>query len=123
MADKDKDAATETDAAAVATKEANLPEVQDTSSGSGGGQIDVLLDTAIPLSVRLGQVSMEVRRLLKMGPGSVVKLDRQVGEPVEVYLRGTKFAHGQIVVVDQKIGVRITEILSGAETVSQTDED
>ncbi len=127
MADKEKDTATQTaeapeDSAAVAAQEAQMPEAQDSPAGPGG-QIDVLLDTTIPLTVRLGQVDMEIRRLLQMGPGAVVKLDKQVGEPVEVFLRGTKFAHGQLVVVDQKIGVRITEILSGAAPIEQAQEN
>jgi flagellar motor switch protein FliN/FliY len=66
----------------------------------------------MPLSVQLGQVSLLVRDLLRLGPGSVVALDRKVGEPVDVFLRDTKLATGQLVVVGDQLGVRIKEILS-----------
>jgi len=97
----------------VSASSAELPQVQDEPAGPGG-RIDVLLETTVPVTVRLGQVSMEIRRLLQMGPGSVIKLDKQVGEPVEIFLRDRKFALGQLVVVDDRIAVRITQILSGA---------
>lgn len=97
---------------AVQVQEAQLPESEDSPQGQGGGQIDVLLDTTIPVTARLGQVDMQVRELLQLAPGSVLKLDKQVGEPVEVLLRGNKFATGQIVVVGDRLGIRIQEILS-----------
>jgi flagellar motor switch protein FliN/FliY len=102
----------------VQVQEANLPESADKPTGGGNGQIDILLDSVIPVSVQLGQTSVQVQKLLQMGPGSVLKLDRKAGEPVDVFLRGTKFATGQLVVVGEHIGVRIKEILSPA-----TDQD
>ncbi len=107
---------------AVQVQEAQLPESEDSPQGQGGGQIDVLLDTTIPVTARLGQVDMQVRELLQLAPGSVLKLDKQVGEPVEVLLRGNKFATGQIVVVGDRLGIRIQEILSQNPT-EQGEED
>ncbi len=96
----------------VQVQEADLPESADKLTGGGNGQIDILLESTMPVSVQLGQASVQVQKLLQMGPGSVLKLDRKAGEPVDVFLRGTKFATGQLVVVGEHIGIRIKEILS-----------
>ena len=77
-----------------------------------GSQIDILLDTVMPVSVRLGQVSMPVRELLQLGPGSVLKLDKQAGEPVDVFLRNVKLATGHLVVVGDQLGIRLKDIFS-----------
>ncbi len=98
----------------VQVQEAELPESTDQPS-SGGGQIDILLESAMPVSIQLGQVSVRVRELLQLTPGSVLKLDKKVGEPVDVFLRGTRFATGQLVVIGDRLGVRIKDILSQAQ--------
>jgi flagellar motor switch protein FliN/FliY len=95
----------------VDVQEAELPEVADTGARGPGGQVDILLDTTVPVSACLGQAEIEVRRLLNLGKGSVVTLDTPVGEPVDLYLRGIKFASGQLVVVGDRLGVRIQEII------------
>jgi len=100
--------------ASVEVQEATLPEAADTGAKSGGGQIDVLLDTKVPVTVRLGQVELQVRDLLQLGSGSVLQLDKQVGEPADLFLRGVRFATGTLVVVEDRLGVRINEILSPA---------
>ena len=93
-------------------QEADLPEVRDTCQTPGGGQIDILLDSPMSVTVCLGQARPAVRDLLEMGPGSVLKLDRQVGEPIDLFLRGVRFATGHLVVVGDHLGVRIKEILA-----------
>ena len=93
-------------------QEADLPEVQDTCQAPGGGQIDILLDSPMSVTVCLGQARPAVRDLLEMGPGSVLKLDRQVGEPIDLFMRGVRFATGHLVVVGDHLGVRIKEILA-----------
>jgi len=93
-------------------QEADLPEVQDTCQSPGGGQIDILLDSPMSVTVCLGQARPAVRDLLEMGPGSVLKLDRQVGEPIDLFMRGVRFATGHLVVVGDHLGVRIKEILA-----------
>jgi flagellar motor switch protein FliN/FliY len=99
---------------AVEAHEAELPEADDAGTKSGTGQIDILLDTTIAVVARLGQVEIPVRDLLQMGPGSVIQLDKEVGEPVDLFLRGTRFANGTLVVVGDRLGVRIKEIVSSA---------
>ena len=101
--------------------EADLPEVQDARQGPGGGQIDILLDSPMSVSVCLGNARPAVRELLEMGPGSVLRLDRQVGEPIDLYLRGIRFATGHLVVVDDHLGVRIHEILATGQDAQGAD--
>ena len=100
------------DETAVQVQEAELPEVADQPVGEGGGQIDILLDTPVSLLVKLGQIEIPVRQLLQVAKGSVIQLDKRVGEPVEVLLRGAPFATGQLVVVGDRLGVRVGEIFS-----------
>ena len=99
----------------VQVQEAELPEADDRGAAGGAGQIDVLLDMGMPVSAQLGQVNLQVRELLQLGPGSVLKLDKQVGEPVEMFLCGTRFAIGQLVVVGEQLGVRLEKILTPAK--------
>jgi len=96
---------------AVEVQQPELPEAADRGTRAGGGQIDILLDTSMTVSVCLGETDILVRDLLQMGPGSVVKLNRLIGQPLDLYLRGIKFATGQLVVVGEQLGVRIKEIL------------
>jgi flagellar motor switch protein FliN/FliY len=105
-------AATEA-AEAVEVGEARLPDATD-AGPRGGGQLDILLDTSLTIAVRLGEAQVEVRELLQLGQGSVLQLDRRAGEPVDLFLRGIKFATGKLVVVGEQLGVRIEEILPSA---------
>jgi len=102
------------DGSTVEVSEAELPEAAQSGPQAGGGQIDILLDATMTISVHLGEAGMTVRELLQLGPGSVVQLARQAGEPVEVCLHGVPFATGNLVVVGEQLGVRIREILSSA---------
>lgn len=104
------------DQQAVEVSQAELPEAADLPKGQNIGQLDVLLGTAMPISACLGEVEMEVRDLLDLGVNSVVRLDRRVGEPVDLTLRGVKFAKGHVVVIGERIGVRISEILAGPDS-------
>jgi flagellar motor switch protein FliN/FliY len=125
-AEQTADSAEQTDSAEPAAtgtqvQEADLPEVQDARQGPGGGQIDILLDSPMSVSVCLGNARPAVRELLEMGPGSVLRLDRQVGEPIDLYLRGIRFATGHLVVVDDHLGVRINEILATGQDSQNAD--
>ena len=108
----DQEASPAADSGALEVHEADLPEAADARQAPGGGQIDILLDSPMAVSACLGSARPAVRDLLEMGPGSVLKLDRQVGEPIDLFLRGIKFATGHLVVVGEQLGVRIKEILS-----------
>lgn len=101
----------EAPAEGVEVQEAELPEVPDSPPRVKQGQIDILLDTTMPVEIRLGEVDLEVRDLLQIGPGSVVTLEKQVGEPLDLFLKGVRFATGQLVVTGNTLGVRILQIL------------
>jgi flagellar motor switch protein FliN/FliY len=80
--------------------------------GGNGPSLDLVLDIAMPVTVELGRSSMTVRELLSLRTGSVVELERLAGDPIDLYVRGVRFARGEVVVVDNNFGLRITEILN-----------
>jgi len=82
--------------------------------GGGGATVamDALRDVEMRISVEVGGTRMSIRDILDLHPGSVVELDRLVGEPVDVLVNGHRFAVGEVVVITDTFGVRITEILS-----------
>jgi len=86
-------------------------EAVETEAGGAGQNIDILLDMSVPVTVSIGRTEIPVRRLLQLAPGSVLKLDKSIDAPVDLYLRDTRFATGDVVVVDGWFGVRIREIL------------
>ena len=86
-------------------------EVPATGDTGAGGSIDVLLDVGISITVAIGQTEIPVRRLLQLGPGSVLELDKSIDEPADLYLRDTKFATGTIVVVEGRFAIKIKQIL------------
>jgi flagellar motor switch protein FliN/FliY len=101
-------------------KTAELSEATETDGGGGGGSIDILLDVNISVTVAIGETEIPVRRLLQLGPGSVLRLDKPVDAPADLYVKGTKFATGNIVVVDDQFAVRIKEILGPAGSAAKT---
>ena len=107
------------DAQAVEVNGVELPEGQDQGSQGPSGQIDILLDTTVPISVTLGDAKLKAKNLLELGPGSVLRLDKAVGETMDLYLRGIKFARGHLVVVGESLGVRISEILPAENTPAE----
>ena len=89
----------------------DFQETADTGAAGKGGNIDILLDMNISVAVVIGKKEMTVKRLLQLGPGSVLTLDKSIEEPVDLYLKDTMFATGTIVVVDERFAVKIKEIL------------
>jgi len=103
-------AAAPQDAAEVDVQEAPLPEVHHQQNDQGTGKMDLLLDTTVEVSATLGSVQMPIGELLRMGTGSVILLDRQTGDPVDLLLGGIPFAKGHLVVVENRLAVRLTEV-------------
>ena len=101
--------ATETSGKTVA-RAAEFPEASESQVTGTGGQFDILLDMDVPITVVLGASQIPVRRLLQLGPGAVLKLDKPVGTPAELYLKDSKFADADVVVVDDRFAVRIKKI-------------
>jgi flagellar motor switch protein FliN/FliY len=80
-----------------------------------GSNIDLIRDVQLRVSVELGHASLSVREVLALGNGSVVELDRLAGEPVDVLVNDQLIARGEVVIVDESFGVRITEIVRGKQ--------
>lgn len=116
----------EADEAAVAetteTQKASFDELKDEGHAVRAGEdvnLDVILDIPVSVSMEIGRTRMPIRNLLQLNQGSVVELDRLAGEPMDVLVNGTLIAHGEVVVVNEKFGVRLTDIISQAERVKR----
>jgi len=95
-------------------------EVIGTSGESGTPRkLDLLLDVPLDLSVELGRARMSIQDLLNVSPGSVVELDKIAGEPLDFMVNGRLVARGEAVVVNDKFGVRITDIVSPSERIAR----
>lgn len=95
---------------------------QQVSAGinSGGGvtpDLDVILDIPVTISMEVGSTQIPIRNLLQLNQGSVVELDRLAGEPLDVLVNGTLIAHGEVVMVNDKFGIRLTDVVSPSERI------
>ena len=81
------------------------------------GSIDLLLDVKLPISVELGRTEMLVKEILECGPGTVIELNKLAGEPVDIFINGRMIAKGEVVVVEEHFGVRVTNLLSPRDRV------
>jgi len=79
--------------------------------------VDLILDIPLDVSVELGRVRIIVNDLLQLGQGSIIELNKPVGEPLEIYINNKLIARGEVVVVDEKFGIRVTDIISPLERV------
>ncbi|MBA1146987.1 flagellar motor switch protein FliN [Ectothiorhodospiraceae bacterium WFHF3C12] len=79
--------------------------------------LDVILDIPVTLSMEIGRTRINIRNLLQLNQGSVVELDRLAGEPLDVMVNGTLIAHGEVVVVNERFGIRLTDVVSPSERV------
>jgi flagellar motor switch protein FliN/FliY len=86
-------------------------EAADAAVGGAGASFDILLDMDVPVTVAIGRADIPVRRLLQLAPGSVLKLGKPIDEPIDLYLKDTKFATGDVVTVDDRFAVRIKQII------------
>lgn len=100
---------------------AEFDRLEDTSSGPAAEEenLDVILDIPVTISMEIGRTNISIRNLLQLNQGSVVELDRLAGEPMDVLVNGTLVAHGEVVVVNEKFGIRLTDVISPAERVKK----
>lgn len=84
---------------------------------TGEQNLDVILDIPVTMSMELGRTEIPIQSLLQLNQGSVVELDRLAGEPMDVLINGTLIAHGEVVVINEKFGIRLTDVVSPAERV------
>ena len=81
--------------------------------------LNMILDIPVTISMEIGRTSISIRNLLKLNQGSVVELDRLAGEPLDVLVNGTLIAHGEVVVVNEKFGIRLTDVITALERVQK----
>ncbi|AEF53871.1 flagellar motor switch protein FliN [Marinomonas posidonica] len=91
----------------------NVPE------GGIGSDLDLIMDIPVVLSMELGNTDIAIRNLMQLTQGSVVELDRFAGEPLDVLVNGTLIAHGEVVVVNDKYGIRLTDVVSPSERIKR----
>ncbi len=100
--------------------EGNMQEEASKGNASSPNQeydLNLILDIHLDLSVELGRVKMLVNDLLQLGQGSIIELNKSVGEPLEIYINNKLIARGEVVVVDERFGIRVTDIISPLERV------
>ncbi len=101
-------------------KSVKFSPLEPVKSNEGGGKernMDLLLDVHIPVLVELGKTEMLMREVLALTPGAIIELDTMAGEPVRITVRGKIIAYGEVVVVDENFGVRITRIASTQDRI------
>ncbi len=84
-----------------------------------GPNLDVILDIPVSISMEVGSTDINIRNLLQLNQGSVIELDRLAGEPLDVLVNGTLIAHGEVVVVNEKFGIRLTDVISPSERIKK----
>ena len=92
---------------------------ENNGQNMGDANLDVILDIPVNISMEVGSTMISIRNLLKLNQGSVVELDRLAGEPLDVMVNGTLIAHGEVVVVNEKYGIRLTDVISAAERIKK----
>lgn len=111
----DNGAAVELEQAQAAT----FDQLHAESSPQGEIKLDAILDVPVTIAMEIGRTRINIRNLLQLNQGSVVELDRLAGEPMDVLVNGTLVAQGEVVVVNEKFGIRLTDIVSPAERVKK----
>ncbi|MCC2606199.1 flagellar motor switch protein FliN [Planctobacterium marinum] len=100
---------------------AELDEFSESGGVSGEEEkkLDTILDIPVTISMEVGRSLISIRNLLQLNQGSVVELDRVAGEPLDVLVNGTLIAHGEVVVVNDKFGIRLTDVISQIERIKK----
>lgn len=129
--DVDQDSMADEWAAAMAEAEASesadsdpastvdFDEIVDEGGHASNPDLEVILDIPVSISMEVGSTSITIRNLLQLNQGSVIELDRLAGEPLNVLVNGTLIAHGEVVVVNEKFGIRMTDVISPAERIKR----
>jgi len=81
--------------------------------------LDIILDVPVTIAMEIGRTKISIRNLLKLNQGSVIELDRMAGEAMDVLVNGTLIAHGEVVVVNEKFGIRLTDVISPTERIAK----
>lgn len=89
------------------------------SGVSTNPELEIILDIPVTISMEVGSTAITIRNLLQLNQGSVIELDRLAGEPLNVLVNGTLIAHGEVVVVNEKFGIRMTDVISPSERIKK----
>ena len=98
---------------------ASFPSLDGGGAAPAPKNIDFILDIPMQVTVQVGSTKMVIRELLQLGQGSVIELEKLAGEPMEVLVNNKLVARGEVVVVNEKFGIRLTDVISAAERVQQ----
>ncbi|MBU0484021.1 MAG: flagellar motor switch protein FliN [Proteobacteria bacterium] len=102
----------------TSSRPANFAELGDGETNQSGNQnLDFLLDIPLKVTVQMGQTSMIINKMLQLTQGSVVELDKAAGEPVEIFVNNKLLGKGEVIVINDRFGVRITEIISPSDRI------
>ncbi len=96
---------------------AQFANLQADTAGNTDLDLDVILDVPVTLSLEVGRARLPIRNLLQLNQGSVVELERSAGESLDVLVNGTLIAHGEVVVINDRFGVRLTDVVSPSERI------
>jgi flagellar motor switch protein FliN/FliY len=102
---------------AEASEPVEFDNLSEQTSEPGDVNLDMILDVPVSLAMEVGRTRISIRNLLQLNQGSVVELDRSAGEALDVFVNGTLVAHGEVVVINEKFGIRLTDVISPAERV------
>lgn len=105
----------------VAAESAQFQTLESDAAAIGNVDVNLesLLDVPVTISMEIGRTRINIRNLLQLNQGSVVELDRLAGEPMDVLVNGTLIAQGEVVVVNEKFGIRLTDVISPADRVKR----
>ena len=122
MADEWAAALQESGDADLGAQNIDFDELKDTAkpmSKDELSRLDSILDIPVTISMEVGRSKINIRNLLQLNQGSVVELERIAGEPLDVLVNGTLIAHGEVVVVNDKFGIRLTDVISQTERIKK----
>ncbi len=97
----------------------NLDNEAPSGDGNAAVNLDMIMDIPVTIAMEIGRTQINIRNLLQLNQGSVVELDRFAGEPLDVMVNGTLIAHGEVVVVNEKFGIRLTDVISAQERIKK----
>jgi flagellar motor switch protein FliN/FliY len=105
------------DPKSAAVARAQFSDLGPNAAGGAGQEMNLklILDVSVTLALEVGRAKMSVRDLLQLAPGAVVELDRLAGEPLDVLVNGVRIARGEVVVINEKFGIRLTDVVSETE--------
>jgi len=106
-------------AAEITSAGAIAPATTTSATGDdrNPARLDLILDVTLPVTVELGRARMQIQEVLKLAPGSVIELDKSAGDPVELYINDRPIAKGEVVIIDENFGIRLTSIVTATERI------